>query len=174
MRIIVIVAAIAAAPLLDGCTSATCVGAVCQCTGGRSCDWNALGGCEPTTTSCTLSCNDGADCSGSCGASCTTSCNGASKCDLSTGDSAVLSCNGSSTCEYHAGAAARVSCNDRADCTFTVGDSASVSCYAGTVCHILCTGACAVSCTTSACDLTCPGETVAHTVSGAATCVAAG
>jgi modification target Cys-rich repeat protein len=38
------------------------------------------------------------------------------------------------------------------------------------VCHVLCTGSCALSCNGSTCDLTCPGQTTAKSVSGSVSC----
>jgi hypothetical protein len=134
--------------------SCPCMGTACTCSRLQTCDFSGVG-CEKSTGSCSLSCQDGNLCQGQCGNTCGLSCKGGSTCTLTMGPNAKATCEGTTTfCQLNVGANGTVECDDHSNCKVT------------------CTGACHLSCddstSTSVCQLRCPGESAY--VSGSGNC----
>jgi hypothetical protein len=143
-----------ASTLCGVAASCSCSGTSCTCARQQHCDFSGVG-CENTSGSCSLACNDGNDCDGQCQNHCSLSCTGGSTCALTMGPSSTAKCEGTGV-----------------TCVLTVGPGSTVGCDDHTNCSVTCTGSCKLSCddtgSGSVCRLRCPGESAF--VSGGGSC----
>ena len=99
---------------LAACNPSFCNGVSCDCPDRTSCTFDA---CNSTTQSCSLNCQAGSTCAGSCGAECRVQCSG-ERCTHAVGPNSRVVCS-SGACD--------ITCHGAC----TVAGSANITCAGG-------------------------------------------